>query len=60
MTGPIWYDKKLMHLSTDEIVAHINKVGREQGFTKEWTKDSLYRTFKGRGIPAGPKAQLKK
>jgi hypothetical protein len=55
----IWFDKSLLHLKTDEIVAKIVALGQEQGFGMDWTQPSLYRAFGKRGADAGPKTKLK-
>jgi len=55
-----WCDPKLWYMDTDAITKHINEVGESLGFKGKWSKNALYNAIGKRGMPAGPKVNLKK
>lgn len=55
IVGEEWFAKRNAHMKTDALVAHINAIGEEEGFTQPWSVAAIYREFKGRNAKAGPK-----
>lgn len=56
-----WFAKRNQHMNTDQLVAHINAIGEEAGYTTPWSAPAIYRhkQLGARGAKAGPREKVR-